>query len=349
MAFKCIITLTGSLKIPHQKELTMKFIIAGFGSIGRRHLRNLRELGQTDLVLLRSGRSTLPDDEVRELPVVTTIEEALALKPDGIVIANPTALHLPLAIPALEAGAAVMMEKPITGDPAEAAAAAETLKAGHGRFLMGFQYRFHPGLLEVKRRIERVEIGRVLSYRVTWGEYLPGWHPWEDYRQSYAARADLGGGVLATLCHPLDYCTWLFGDTARIWGYNGKISDLELNVDDVAEIGLVHGSGVIGSIHLDYYRRVGRNDAEFVGTEGILRWRNDDGQVCLIKPNEETEIWFPPEGFERNWLFLDEMRHFIEVASGKADPSCTVDDGLRSMQMIDAVRRSMAEGRFVQL
>lgn len=327
----------------------MKFIIAGFGSIGRRHLRNLRESGQTDLALLRSGRSTLPDDEVRDLPVVTTIEAALALKPDGIVIANPTALHLPIAIPALKAGVAVMMEKPITGELADAAAAEKTLEAGRGRFLMGFQYRFHPGLLEVKRRIESGQIGRVLSYRVNWGEYLPGWHPWEDYRQSYAARADLGGGVLATLCHPLDYCAWLFGEATRIWGYNGKISDLELSVDDVAEVGLTHDSGVVGSIHLDYYRRVGRNDAEIVGTEGVLRWRNDDGQVCLLKPKDETEVWFPAEGFERNWLFLDEMRHFIDVASGKAAPSCTVDDGLRSMRMIDAVRRSMAEERFVHL
>jgi predicted dehydrogenase len=77
----------------------MKFLIAGFGSIGRRHLRNLRTLGQTDIVLLRSHKSTLPDDEITGLPVETDITAALAHRPDAVIISNPTALHLEVAIP----------------------------------------------------------------------------------------------------------------------------------------------------------------------------------------------------------------------------------------------------------
>src|SRR5512142_2715742 len=92
----------------------MKYLIAGFGSIGRRHLRNLRALGEEDILLLRSHHSTLPDDEIAGLPVETELRAALSHKPDGVIIANPTALHLDVAIPAAEAGCAILMEKPIS-------------------------------------------------------------------------------------------------------------------------------------------------------------------------------------------------------------------------------------------
>ena len=81
-------------------------------------------------------------------------------------------------------------------------------------------------------------LGRLLAARVHFGEYLPAWHPWEDYRQGYAARADLGGGVLLTQCHSLDYLPWLVGEVESVWGFVGKLSDLEVDVDDTAEIGL---------------------------------------------------------------------------------------------------------------
>ena len=114
----------------------------------------------------------------------------------------------------------------------------EVYKTCGCRFQMGFQFRFHPGLLRCRELIDAGRIGKPLSFRAEWGEYLPGWHPWEDYRKSYSARKDLGGGVLLTLSHPLDYIRWFFGDPEWIWAMNGKISDLELDVDDIAEIGM---------------------------------------------------------------------------------------------------------------
>ena len=155
--------------------------------------------------------------------------------------------------------------------------------------------------------------------------------------------------VLRTLCHPLDYSAWLFGEPAQLWGYSGKVSNLELEVDDLAEIGIRHETGIVGSIHLDYFRRAARNDMEIVGSEGVIRWRNDDGQVCVLKPGRTPDLWTPPTGFERNWLFLEEAREFIAVARRTAEPSCTVGDGIRVMRMIEAVRTSMTEERFVRL
>lgn len=325
----------------------MRFLIAGYGSIGRRHLRNLRELGQNDLVLLRSHQSTLPEEEIRDIPVETDLDAALAHHPDGVIIANPTALHLSTAIPAALAGCAVLVEKPISDNLERLPELKAALNKGGGRLLMGFQYRFHPGLLTAKELMKNGAIGRPISFRAEWGEYLPGWHPWEDYRKSYAARADLGGGVLLTLSHPLDYLRWLFGDPDIIWGLNKKISDLDLEVDDIAEIGLSMKNGMAGSVHLDYYRRPVCNRLEVVGSEGILNWTNDDALVTITAADGMQTAYPPQAGFERNWLFLDEMRHFIAIAEHKAQPSCTLADGIAAARMVEAVKTSWKEKRMI--
>lgn len=324
----------------------MKFLIAGYGSIGRRHLRNLRELGENDLVLMRSHKSTLPDDEVKDVPVETDIEAALAHKPDGVIIANPTALHLDIAIPAANAGCAVFMEKPVSDSFERLPELQNALKQNGGRFQMGFQFRFHPGLQKMKELLDTGAIGKPYSFRAEWGEYLPGWHPWEDYRKSYASRKDLGGGVLLTLSHPLDYLRWLFGDPEWIWGMNGKISDLELETDDIAEIGMQMTNGLIGNVHLDYYSRPARNGLEVIGSEGKLRCNNLDGIVTLRTADGNNERFSPEPAYDRNDMFLNEMRRFIAVTAGTAQPSCTLEDGIAVQRMVDLVRKSWKEKRF---
>ena len=325
----------------------MKFLIAGFGSIGRRHLRNLKELGEEDIILLRSHKSTLPEDEIRDVPVETTVEAALAHKPDGVIIANPTALHLDVAVPAAKAGCAVFMEKPVSDSFDRLPELREALKQNTGRFQMGFQFRFHPGLLKMKELLDAGTIGRPYSFRAEWGEYLPGWHPWEDYRSSYAARKDLGGGVLLTLSHPLDYLRWLFGDPEWIWGMNGKISDLELEADDIAEIGLQMANGLIGNVHLDYYSRPARNGLEVIGSAGKLRCNNLDGIITLRTADGETEKFHPEPAYDRNDMFLNEMRRFIAVTAGTAQPSCTLEDGIAVQRMVELVRMSWNEKRML--
>ena len=325
----------------------MKYLVAGYGSIGRRHLRNLIALGEKDLVLLRSRKSTLPEDEIKDIPVETTIEKALAHHPDGVIIANPTALHLDAAIPAAEAGCAILMEKPVSDTSERLGELRNALKHNGGRLQMGFQFRFHPGLEKVRELIDDGVIGQPLSFRAEWGEYLPGWHPWEDYRQSYSARKDLGGGVLLTLSHPLDYLRWLFGDPDRIWGMNGKISTLELEVDDIAEIGMTLKNGMTGSVHLDYYSRPTTNGLEVNGSEGRLFCNNLTG-IVQLKRHDGTETFFNPQpAYDRNNMFLDEMRRFIAVTEGKALPSCTLDDGIAVQRMVDLVRRSWDEARIL--
>ena len=328
----------------------MKFMIAGLGSIGRRHLRLLAELGEQDIFLYRTHRATLPDDDLAAYSVETDLAAALAQKPDAVIVSNPTALHLDVAIPAAEAGCHILLEKPISHNLDrldELKAAAE--KSG-ARILVGFQFRYHPSLRKAAELLADGVVGRPVSFRTHWGEYLPAWHPWEDYRKSYSARKDLGGGVVLTLTHPLDYLHWLFGEIGALWSFAGQFSDLELEVVDTAEIGLRFASGVVGSVHLNYTQRPPRHQMEIVCTEGTIRF--DNAGAALEVFSAATGEWQAhplPDGFERDDLFRAQMAHFVRVAKGEEMPVCTLHDGEVALQMALAAHRSAEEKELVIL
>jgi predicted dehydrogenase len=338
------------------QDTDMKILIAGLGSIGRRHFRNLVALGEKNIVLYRTRKATLPDDELAGYPVETDFAEALKNhKPQAVVVSNPTALHMEIAIPAAEAGCAILLEKPIAEDLSRMDELRQAAAKSGSKILVGFQFRYHPTLNKARELIAAGALGKVLTVHAHWGEYLPNWHPWEDYRQSYAARADLGGGVIVTLTHPLDYLRYLLGEVESLWSFNGHISALELTgVEDVAEIGLKFASGAIGGVHVNYFQRPAVHRLEIVGTAGTLRWDNADGTLThyqmpdvfggiYSQPQAAVETRYPlPDGFERNQLFVAQMQHFLKVAAGDVEPICTLEDGIRALEMAVAAKKSQS-------
>ncbi len=201
-----------------------------------------------------------------------------------------------------------------------------------------------------RRCSKKSAVGRPLSIHAQWGEYLPGWHPWEDYRQGYSARKDLGGGVILTLSHPLDYLRWLFGDVQSLWAFSGKIGELELGAEDTAEIGLKFKSGSLGSLHLDYNQRPPSHRLEAVCTQGTVRWDNAEGTVSIFRADAGAwQVEPPPAGFSRNDLYLDEMRHFLQVCRGESEPLCSLEDGAKALELAIAAQTSQALGQLINL
>ncbi len=335
----------------------MKYMIAGFGSIGRRHFRNLLALGEQDILLYRTNQSTLPDEEIEKYLVETDLRSALDHDPDAVIISNPTAHHLDVAIPAAKAGCHILLEKPVSNSLVRLDQLVNAQQFGGGRILIGFQFRFHPGLSRIHTILAEGKLGQILSVRVNWGEYLPDWHPWEDYRQAYSARADLGGGVLLTLSHPFDYLRWLIGDVEALWAFSGILGELELSVEDTAEVGLRFRNGALGSLHLDYNQRPAQHCLEIIGTRGSIRWNYRHNEIRVFYADEHPPGWetkISPSEKEkitndRNDMFLSEMQHFIDVIRGNAQPRCTLDDGIQALRLVLAAHESSQGKRLVYL
>lgn len=328
----------------------MKFLIAGFGSIGRRHFRNLKALGQEDILFLRSGQSQLADDELDGYPVETDIEAALAHSPDAVIVSNPTSKHLDIAIPAAKADCDLLLEKPLSNSLERVAELKKEVEQSKTNVLMGFQFRFHPGLLQAKQLLNSGDLGRPIAVRVHWGEYLPDWHPWEDFRKAYSARKDLGGGVVLTLSHPFDYLRWLLGEINSVWAIVRNSGELDIGVEDLAHVSLDFDNKAVGSVQLDYLQKPSAHWFEIQCAQGSLAWDATTGALKVFR-NEvgELEEFPPPKGFERNDLFLVQMRHFIQVVEGKQQSLCGLEDGIRALEIALAALRSSEEGKRIAL
>jgi predicted dehydrogenase len=262
-------------------------------------------------------------------------------------------LHLDAALPAAEAGCHILLEKPISGSLERVEQLEAVAMHSGSRILVGFQFRFHPALRKAAELIAAGKLGEVLTVHAHWGEYMPNWHPWEDYRGTYAAREDLGGGVIRTLTHPLDYVRWLVGEVTGVRALSGHVSRLETDVEDVAEIGLKFSCGAIGGVHVNYVQRPPVHRLEIVGAQGTLGWDNADGVLHFYRlpqpfgewsadpPVPIVERFALPEGFERNVMFINQMKHFLAVVRGEAEPVCTLHDGLRVLELAMEARKQM--------
>jgi predicted dehydrogenase len=140
----------------------------------------------------------------------------------------------------------------------------------------------------------------------------------------------------------------MLGEISSVWSFTGKLGDLELDVEDTAEIGLRFTNGVFGNVHLDFNQRPTSHTMKIVGTEGTLLWDNFDGTVQLFSvKNNQWEKIPAPAGFERNHLFLAEMSHFLSLIKGESAPVCTLEDGVRALEITLAALRSGNEGVLV--
>jgi predicted dehydrogenase len=317
-------------------------------------VRNLLALGEKDLVFCHTGQGTLPLEGLDGFPVEVSLEDALAHDPDAAIICTPTSLHLESAIPAAKKGCHLLLEKPVSHSLAGTADLLKAVRESGSRVLVGYHYRFHPGIRQIKKLIDENEIGRVVGVQSHWGEFLPGWHPWEDYRHGYSARRDLGGGVLLTLSHPLDYLCWFFGDVNQVIASLGKRSELDFDVEDTADLLLTFASGVSASVHLNYWQMPASHTLEIGGARGTIHWDNQSGEVTLnsLECNRQGQAretvvqrFPPPAGFERNDIYLREMRHFIQVVRGEAASECTLEDGLRALGLAMAAGISQEQGK----
>ena len=325
-------------------------IIVGAGSIGRRHLHNLKSLGYTNVILYRTGKGAGIYEGDLDCPVEYSLEGALSHRPAGAIVCNPTALHIPVAIAAARAGCHLFLEKPISHNLDGIKELKREIEKHNISVLVGFQFRLHPALQQIKAWLEEGIIGKVISAHAHWGEYLPGWHINEDYRKGYSARVELGGGVIFTLCHPFDYLSWLIGEVVSVSAMAGQLSDLEVDVEDTAQIIIRFTGGAIGSVYLDYIERPSSHWFSIIGQKGLIRWDNIDGAAhiyCL--DTGKWDSFSPAVDFQRNTVFREEMRHFLNCIFKKEEPLCTLDDGICALKISLAAKRSAIEKKEINI
>lgn len=344
----------------------MKFLVVGLGSIGQRHVRNLRTLlgPHADIAAYRVRRDspTLDDrlqveagrdvEEKYGVRGVADLEIALRDKPDAVLVCNPSSLHMEVALKAAKADCGLFVEKPLSNDEAHLDELIDLVEKRHLVALVGYHMRFHPCLLRLRALLAQEAVGQIVAVHVEVGEYLPGWHTYEDYRQMYASRADLGGGAILSQIHELDYVYWLFGPPRRVFALGGHLSSLEIDVEDVASAlfeCVVDGRAVPVHVHQDYLQRPPARGCKVIGDAGKILVDLQELSVTVFDAQGGLAEASDFAGFQRNELFLREAEHFLACIKGEETPKVTVRDGAQSLRMALAAKESLATGRVVEL
>ncbi len=344
----------------------MKALIVGLGAIGQRHVRNLRLLLGNGVEFLACRVRHLSQTITPELTVdpnrdvehtlgvraFNNLEEALEQKPTMALICNPTSLHLPVALLAANAGCHIFVEKPLSASLAGVDDLARELDRRQLVGLVGYQMRFHPCLRRVRELLAAAAVGAIIAVHAHVGEDIRGWHKYEDYRQSYAARSDLGGGTILTQIHEIDYLFWFFGMPRRLFSVGGHLSRLELDVEDTANILMEYhilGKHVPVHIHQNYLQRPAKRTLEIIGDAGTISVDLMTPSLSLVDAQGRIVEATAYNGFERNHLFIEEMRHFLNCMQGQESPLVSLRDGARSLEIALASKASLISGRVVEL
>jgi predicted dehydrogenase len=337
-------------------------LFVGLGGIGQRHLRNLRASRGAELEVhafrVRRERQVVsdvlqvvPGEDVEAkygVIVHSELDAALAVEPDVVFVTNPTSLHVDVTRRALEAGAGVFIEKPLAH---ALDGVAELIQVAEQRDLVGFvgyQLRFHPGFVRVAEVLEQELLGRLLFADAVVGEYLPGFHPYEDYRRMYASRRELGGGVTLSQIHEIDMLTALLGRPERVFSLGGKLSSLEVDVDDVSS-SLLEFRGHAGRVlpvrlHQDFVQRPGERHLTLCGEGGKLEWSLSGRSLRRWSATGELCESHDYSDYPRNRLFEDERAHFLSCVEQGEAPKVSLASGAESLAVALSILESQQSG-----
>ncbi|MDD5006804.1 MAG: Gfo/Idh/MocA family oxidoreductase [Syntrophorhabdaceae bacterium] len=328
----------------------MKFLVIGYGSIGKRHAANVISMGH-QAVLLRHSKGNENKEGLKEyyrLEDVLEGEKGI----DGVIICSPTTKHLDDVKELIHHGIPFLLEKPPTHDLKSTSEMQEIIVSNKfTSYEMGFNLRYHPIIQFIKDFLPNV--GKIYATKIYVGYYLPYWRKGVDYRESTSAKKELGGGVHVELAHDIDYTLWLIGCPEKVVGYVNRVSDLEISTDDICSALMKYKDGSVVEIHLDYLSHKYLRGGQIIAENGTLEWKWNpaEGNVSYFdkESSGSKEIFTVGPGYDFNTTYTDELKHFIDVINGREKSTVDIADAVDTMKVIRAIEVSDREEKWIAM
>lgn len=320
----------------------MKILVVGCGSIGKRHIRNLKALSVRDIIAHDVQPERCHEVE-REygIKAYNDLKDALAQKPDAVLICTPTSLHIPPALSAAQNGCHLFIEKPLSHTLDGVDELLETVAQKNLITMVGCNMRFHPGPKKVKEIINSGLIGRLFSARIQTASYLPDWRPLQNYKESYSAREDLGGGCVLDCIHEIDLARWYLGDVKSVYSITKNMGVIDIETEEISEIVCEFRSGVIGSIHLDYISRTYERNNHIIGEKGAIFWDYRKGTVEVYLADEDKwEVYHQPLNYDTNQMFVDGLSYFISCMENNQNTFNDIEEATKALKFALAIKES---------
>jgi spore coat polysaccharide biosynthesis protein SpsF len=341
-------TRQSSIKLKPRYEVKRAAVI-GAGSIGQRHIKNLRKLGIREIAALRSEEGTKksldPQLEVLEVDNWKLLEE---FQPDIAIISNPSSLHPATIKNCLSIAKGIFIEKPLATSLEGIPELLQQIKLARVVSFVGFNLQFHPAIRIVQEILNSGNIGNPLIFQGQVGQWVEDWHPNEDYRRSYLTSRELGGGITLTLMHELNLAYELLGPPARVGCFQPVTDVLPLEVDTISDIMVAHVTGATSQIHLDMVQRTVNRCGIVSSERGWISYDLVDNKVRMKTPDEPTpaSLWSDPD-YDANESYIAEMKCFIQyVSEGRVRHEYDASRATNSLAIAAGAFASTESGRF---
>jgi len=312
-------------------------LIAGCGSIGKRHARILNTLGVKNLLIYDNNQEQveLLKNDLPDVRIAESFEKGLEVS-DVVFILTPTKLHIPMAIQAVTAGCHVFIEKPLSNDMNGVLDLEKLAEQKGKKVMIGLCFRYHEGILKAKRIVEAGTIGRLVSIRAMVGEHFPSVHP--SYKSMYYAKYS---GAFE-LVHDIDLAIWISGQEVKnVFSVYGSFSEIGTEAPDIAEILIEFEDRCVATVHLDFFQIPRRRSLELIGTQSVIivefaSWN----EYILSIYNTEKKIWELETGqTARDDMFIDEDREFLESIIRDSPIACDIREGCKSVRVLELATR----------
>ncbi|WP_072429845.1 Gfo/Idh/MocA family protein [Chitinimonas taiwanensis] len=319
----------------------MNLLLIGTGSIGLRHLANVRFLcPNVHVYVLREGcRATSLDIEALgcHVSVVTSLDEAIRIKLDLMVIANPTSMHLRYLIAAIEHGVPFYIEKPVLSSLDEVEQLKQCINRMGGRLppnQVGCNLRFLPSLVALRSLVRSGGLGRIAHASFEAGQWLPDWRPKSDYRSSYSAKRSMGGGVSLDLIHEIDAARWILGEFIDVHGALGYGSSLGIETEDCACFVMKSEAGSLATVQLDYVSRQPFRRYRIVGDLGTAEWDMPKRYISVSSAEGCLDLSLDHGAFDVGQTYIAAMRELISAIETSAKTSLPIAEGIASLELV---------------
>jgi len=326
------------------------YLVVGSGSIARRHIANLKTLfPQATVGCISASGKLLHSMDIGADVFYPDLKDALEYEPRFAIIATPAPFHVQQAMALLDRNVPVLIEKPLTDCLKRFKWVENTFYAHQHHIEMAYNLRYMPSAISVKNYIDQQVLGKIHAVMIDVGQYLPDWRPNTDYRQNVSASKTLGGGVLLELSHELDYLTWFLGDFDHVFCLTHNTGTLDIDVEDVADALMTRGDGLQVNIHLDFLQHKAFRTCKIIGELGTITWDLLNNRMVLCLKSCQEKIVFEDPMYDKNAMYLDELSRFSRVAAGELTPAITIQQGVKVLSLIEAMKYSATVKQMVSI
>ena len=325
-----------------------KVAVIGLGNISIRHRKNLKLLFPQAELLVMSGSGRYPKGDIKECDgVATSIDELIKARVELVIVASPAPYHAKHSIPFIEVGIPTLIEKPVTTSIKDAEVIKRAIDLHQTPVSIGYCLRYLPSAQKLKYILEQGRIGVLHNAYIETGQYLPDWRPAQDYRDTVSAQAALGGGVLFELSHELDYTQWLLGPLHVKNSILRSSEELNLDVEDVADIVALTELGAVVTIHLDFLQRKAHRKCSFLGSLGRIEWDLLSNQLTLVTATETSVLYSDPT-WDKNQMYLAMLKDFVQMIEKKKDTCIGFNEAMSTISLIAEINQQAINHRDIK-